>query len=50
MIVKEVIGLLALGFLISFGMYAIFRGDESVKILGAGGDAYVNAVKALRPS
>jgi hypothetical protein len=49
-IVKELFGLLALGFVLVGITYAIAQGDSSVKIIGAGGDAYVNALKAIRPS
>lgn len=49
MVVKEVFSLLT-GIVILAGIaYAIANGDETVRIIGAGGDAFTNAVKAATP-
>lgn len=49
MIVKEIIGL-GVAFIVLAGIaYAIANGDATVKIIGASGDAFTNAVKAATP-
>lgn len=50
MVVKELFGL-GIAFVILSGItYAIFKGDETIGIIGAGGDAFANALKATRPA
>ena len=49
MVVREVFSL-AVAFVILAGIsYAIFRGDETVRIIGAAGDAFANSIRAALP-
>lgn len=49
MVIKEGFALLT-GIVILAGIaYAIANGDETVKIIGAGGDAFANAITAATP-
>jgi len=49
MVVKDVIGLMA-GIVVLAGIaYAIWRGDETVKIIGAAGDAFAGSIVAATP-
>lgn len=50
MVVKELVGL-GIAFVILAGItYAIAKGDETIGIIGAGGDAFANAIRATRPA
>lgn len=49
MVVKEFFGTIALLIGLAGGAYLIYRGDETVKVIGAGGDALANAIVAATP-
>lgn len=49
MVVKDLIGLAA-GIVVLAGIaYAIYRGDATVKVIGAAGDAFAGAITAATP-
>lgn len=49
MLVKEIFGLFTAIVLLAGGAYALYRGDETVRVIGAAGDSLANAITAATP-
>ena len=49
MLVKEIFGLAFAIVILAGGAYALYRGDETVRVIGASGDALANSIIAATP-